>query len=316
MDYCSTCRRHLNGALVCPGCGAYAPDIAPSVIGGRTVPGAATSTAPAAGFGTTAGTGIRTRSEWGSGEEKGGPAPSVDAPDPVSACGSAISAPTGRAARRRQLTRWKKTQRRALVATAVAFVGGGLTLASTDRGSGDRAQAATAPEVSGMGGAYGPADPYGGPASSVSPPDTRRSQDRPPQPAPDDDAHRQSTGTASAPATASDTRPDDAAGAPATATSPSRTTSSSDGSGTRAGSDSHGSGTGGGTGTATATRPTTPPADSSGEGEGGSDGSGGSGDQGGSQPAAPSPSTPAPESPGSTGSGSGTELCLLVICLG
>ena len=26
MDYCSSCRRHLNGALVCPGCGAYAPD--------------------------------------------------------------------------------------------------------------------------------------------------------------------------------------------------------------------------------------------------------------------------------------------------
>ncbi|WP_422641229.1 SCO2400 family protein, partial [Streptomyces glaucescens] len=30
MDYCSSCRRHLNGALVCPGCGAYAPDIDPS----------------------------------------------------------------------------------------------------------------------------------------------------------------------------------------------------------------------------------------------------------------------------------------------
>ncbi|MGW2121853.1 SCO2400 family protein [Streptomyces sp. NPDC001758] len=43
MDYCS--RRHLNGALVCPGCGAYAPDIAPGVIGGRTVPGPATTAA-------------------------------------------------------------------------------------------------------------------------------------------------------------------------------------------------------------------------------------------------------------------------------
>ena len=32
MDYCSTCRRHLNGALVCPGCGAYAPDIAPRTV--------------------------------------------------------------------------------------------------------------------------------------------------------------------------------------------------------------------------------------------------------------------------------------------
>ncbi|MGW9177383.1 SCO2400 family protein, partial [Streptomyces decoyicus] len=29
MDYCSSCRRSLNGALVCPGCGDYAPDIAP-----------------------------------------------------------------------------------------------------------------------------------------------------------------------------------------------------------------------------------------------------------------------------------------------
>ena len=29
MDYCYSCRRNLNGALVCPGCGAYAPDIAP-----------------------------------------------------------------------------------------------------------------------------------------------------------------------------------------------------------------------------------------------------------------------------------------------
>ncbi|WP_438285004.1 SCO2400 family protein, partial [Streptomyces niveus] len=30
MDYCSTCRRTLNGVFVCPGCGAYAPDIAPA----------------------------------------------------------------------------------------------------------------------------------------------------------------------------------------------------------------------------------------------------------------------------------------------
>ncbi|WP_456340222.1 SCO2400 family protein [Streptomyces olivaceus] len=40
MDYCSSCRRHLNGALVCPGCGAYAPDIDPHVAGddGDAVP--------------------------------------------------------------------------------------------------------------------------------------------------------------------------------------------------------------------------------------------------------------------------------------
>ncbi|WP_405577920.1 hypothetical protein [Streptomyces sp. NBC_01092] len=56
------------------------------------------------------------------------------------------AAPQGRAARRRQRARWKKNQRRAVVATAVALVGGGLTVASMDRGSGDKAQAATAPE--------------------------------------------------------------------------------------------------------------------------------------------------------------------------
>ncbi|MDF3142759.1 hypothetical protein PBV88_15995, partial [Streptomyces sp. T21Q-yed] len=46
----------------------------------------------------------------------------------------------------RQRARWKKNQRRAVVATAVALVGGGLTVSAMDRGSGDKAQAATAPE--------------------------------------------------------------------------------------------------------------------------------------------------------------------------
>ncbi|MYS17007.1 hypothetical protein GTW73_28380, partial [Streptomyces sp. SID4982] len=33
MDYCSACRRHLNGALVCPGCGDCAsPDLAPMPV--------------------------------------------------------------------------------------------------------------------------------------------------------------------------------------------------------------------------------------------------------------------------------------------
>ncbi|MEU1693749.1 hypothetical protein ABZ590_20360 [Streptomyces hirsutus] len=246
----------------------------------------------------------------------------MEVPDPVPA---SASAPTGRAARRRQLARWRKTQRRALVATAVAFVGGGLTLVSMDRDSGDRARAATAPEVSGMGGPDGPADQYGGPASSVSPPGTQRSQERPSQSTPGDGAHRQPTGTASAPATASSTRPDGTT----TATSPSRTTPSSDGSGTRTGSDSNGagsvSGSASGSGSGTATRPTTPPEDSSGNGgDSGNGGGGGPNGRSGSQPGTSVPSTPAPESPGSSGSGSGSdsgsgsgsELCLLVICLG
>jgi hypothetical protein len=56
------------------------------------------------------------------------------------------AAPQGRAARRRQRARWKKNQRRAVVATAVALVGGGLTVSAMDRGAADKALAATAPE--------------------------------------------------------------------------------------------------------------------------------------------------------------------------
>lgn len=117
MDYCSSCRRHLNGALACPGCGAYAPDIAPATTG----------TAPA----------------W--------EAPPSDTwqSEPGDDLTPVPSAPQGRAARRRQRARWKKNQRRAVVATAVALVGGGLTVSAMNQRSGDRAQAATAPESTG-----------------------------------------------------------------------------------------------------------------------------------------------------------------------
>ncbi|MGC0330665.1 hypothetical protein RKD23_003655 [Streptomyces sp. SAI-170] len=117
MDYCSACRRHLNGALVCPGCGAYAPDIAPAAV-----PTPVTRLAPA------------------------------PAPAPVPAEDAPPSTRPGRAARRRQLARLKKHKRRAAVATAVALVGGGLTLASLDRGTPARAQAAAAPDDRPMGG--------------------------------------------------------------------------------------------------------------------------------------------------------------------
>ncbi|GAA4908042.1 hypothetical protein ACFPM3_12850 [Streptomyces coeruleoprunus] len=119
MDYCSSCRRHLNGALVCPGCGAYAPDIDPSSSLTRAVDPA------------TIVVGVEEPLSADAGDGHAAP--------------SATSA--GRAARRRQLARWKKKQRRAVVATAVALVGGGLTVATMDRGTADRAQAATAPEA-------------------------------------------------------------------------------------------------------------------------------------------------------------------------
>lgn len=163
MDYCSTCRRHLNGALVCPGCGAYAPDIAPLADG---------TPAPTAATGAAA---WQAPSHLWHGADSGAdefsealqehPYDGTDAPSPV---------PLGRAARRRQRERWKKTQRRALVATAVALVGGGLTVSSLDRQSTDRTQAASAPDRETMGIAEKPAtEPT--PASST-PTDTHRSK--------------------------------------------------------------------------------------------------------------------------------------------
>ncbi|MER5795676.1 hypothetical protein [Streptomyces sp. NPDC001980] len=134
MDYCSSCRRHLNGALACPGCGAYAPDIAPRAVPAPATSGAAAWQAPA----DTAWSDPDAYAEEAAEDPYAGP----DAPP---------SAPQGRAARRRQRARWKKNQRRAVVATAVALVGGGLTVASLDRQGGDRAQAATAPDNRPMG---------------------------------------------------------------------------------------------------------------------------------------------------------------------
>ena len=146
MDYCSSCRRHLNGALVCPGCGAYAPDIAPAAADGRIVPAAvALTVAPTAAPDSTA------WDAWYDGRPYDETVEPGDAGEPdVDAEGVPI-APEGRAARRRQRARWKKNQRRAVVATAVALVGGGLTLASMDRQSGDHTQAATAPLDPGTG---------------------------------------------------------------------------------------------------------------------------------------------------------------------
>lgn len=152
MDYCSSCRRTLNGALVCPGCGAYAPDIAPPVphLGDAAARTATTWEAwrteefpasesyddprfsDAAPFGTEA-------SEDAV----------ADAPDAGLSSGSQHAAPAvqGRAARRRQMAMWKKKQRRVAVVSAVALVGGGLTVALLPDGpSADPAHAASAPE--------------------------------------------------------------------------------------------------------------------------------------------------------------------------
>ncbi|WP_455359965.1 SCO2400 family protein [Streptomyces sp. SYSU K21746] len=147
MDYCSSCRRHLNGALVCPGCGAYAPDIAPPATDGRIGSGAPPAT-PAHRESATSGVWhdrpLDNEAEFHA-DTDAAPhtlAADVEGPSP---------AQQGRAARRRQLARWKKNKRRAAVASAVALVGGGLTIATMDRHSTDRAQAATAPDQRSVG---------------------------------------------------------------------------------------------------------------------------------------------------------------------
>ncbi|WP_406515554.1 hypothetical protein OH809_24795 [Streptomyces sp. NBC_00873] len=145
MDYCSSCRRHLNGALVCPGCGAYAPDTAPPAADGFS------GSAPAMASATPATTAHRDTATYDTWHDTllDGEAQSSDSMDVAPHVAADVEdlppARQGRAARRRQLVRWKKNKRRAAVASAVALVGGGLTIAMMDRNSADRAEAAVAP---------------------------------------------------------------------------------------------------------------------------------------------------------------------------
>ncbi|WP_420706645.1 SCO2400 family protein [Streptomyces sp. FxanaC1] len=149
MDYCSSCCRSLNGALVCPGCGDYAPDIAPPSHRRRSAMAAAATweswqpeeaPAPEPGPGRYADAGpfgggaSRTTPFGGAFDaapaDRAGTAGTAAAPEDGAPGDAEVPAPTGqgRAARRRQLARWKKHRRRAAAATAFALVGGGLTV--------------------------------------------------------------------------------------------------------------------------------------------------------------------------------------------
>lgn len=129
MDFCHTCQRTLNGALACPGCGVYGLD-AEAVAGRPAVQGVAPHTPlPPVGAGVDEG-----------GSRDGG------IEEPV--LGPASLAPTlhqGRAARRRQRDRWKKSRRRAGVATAVALFGGGVASVAVSSHSAKAPTAAAAP---------------------------------------------------------------------------------------------------------------------------------------------------------------------------
>lgn len=146
MDYCSSCRRHLNGALVCPGCGAYAPDIAPHAADGHSGSAPAmTSAGPATTTHRGPAASVTRHDSLPDGEAESNTAMDV-APHVAADAEDLPPARQGRAARRRRLARWRKNKRRAAVAGAVSLVGGGLGIAMMDRHSTDRAQAAVAPD--------------------------------------------------------------------------------------------------------------------------------------------------------------------------
>jgi hypothetical protein len=310
MDYCSSCRRHLNGALVCPGCGAYAPDIDPRAVDGRTGPAPAPATAPGgpATWEYPAATGTwhdgtlwdetraRTHEGPGSGSSDGYDTPDTDTDTSADTAEGFEARPQGRAARRRQLARWKKNQRRAVVATAVALVGGGLTVAAMNGNAKPGVQAASTPQDTTMGGSLGEAPTYAEPTSRQA--DTPRSGATPSTPSHADRASRHQQSRAADPRTAPAGTRTDAAAAPRElplTTPPRRKTAT----------DTVDTATGDAASTASdATEPTTAPAAGS--------------DSDAQQPTSPSTPPPAATTPPET-SPSDTkpkELCLLVICLG
>ncbi|KUO19735.1 SCO2400 family protein [Streptomyces dysideae] len=270
MDYCSSCRRHLNGALVCPGCGSYAPDIAPVTAVSRTVPASDT---------------------WDDGRflDMTDEEPQLETAAEAADLVDAPPAPQGRAARRRQRARWKKSQRRAVVATAFALVGGALTVASMDRQGGDRTQAATAPEVAGGTGAEVDEEVQDAlPAPTLPDTDTRRSGSTPAtQPTAPERAGRQDTAPLTT--TPRNTQPNAATVSrttPISATQPQAAATPA---------------TGGTLPDAAETTPTPTPTPPAADDSGSTDG----GTESGTTPESPDPAATSP-----------SQLCVLVLCIG
>ncbi|MFJ9147598.1 hypothetical protein ACIRP7_05875 [Streptomyces sp. NPDC102270] len=234
MDYCSSCRRHLNGALACPGCGAYAPDIAPpSHL-------LATTGTASAGWGEAP--------KWHDAGLPEEPATGTDPDVPSEDVADAPVVAEGRAARRRQRARWKKNQRKAVVATAVALVGGGLTVTAMSQQSNTRNQAAASPDNRSMGVAELPASDDALPGSK---PATAQ-QASTSTPATKAGSHRRTVDSAST-TTRSSVHTDSATSPTPTATTASRSQSQ----GTLSTSAAAGTDTGGTSGTTTTTTGTT-----------------------------------------------------------
>lgn len=327
MDYCYTCQRILNGVLVCPGCGAYATEAesTAAMAGGphdgayptghlrRTEPSgfqpAGYSAAPAP-LPEYVPTGYADPAPYTStGFSPAAAAETEEEPAAESVLGPASIAPTlhrGRAARRRQMARWKKSRRRAGVATAFALFSGGVTVASM--------------HAHGKGGATTASSDTVAPVNLR----TQTSQDGGPS-----SVSPQQAGTPAHHATASQQR--NAAGTPSHPTAQATHTVTdnagavriSDGSPTGQTSVQHsrtpqtstttapttgdsGTGTGGSTGTSGSTGTTT---------TGGSTGTTGGGTTATSPPTGSTPSTP-PTTTSPTTPAPQQGLCILILCIG
>ncbi|MFD7439743.1 hypothetical protein [Streptomyces sp. NPDC059909] len=120
----------------------------------------------------------------------------------------AASTGQGRAARRRQLARWKKNRRRALAATAVALVGGGLTVAALPNGRPSTSHTHAAPPPEPVTAATPGTATTGSPSEQPDTPVTRHPGSRPPATT----GRRQNT-TAAIPPAATTGRPPETAAA-------------------------------------------------------------------------------------------------------
>ncbi|MGW2389864.1 SCO2400 family protein [Streptomyces lydicamycinicus] len=305
MDYCTSCRRSLNGALVCPGCGDYAPDIAPPTHRRQSATAAAMweswpseetpAPGPRQGRYADAAPLAGGASEAAS-AETAETAAVADADAPGDA---EIPAPTGqgRAARRRQLARWKKHRRRAAAATAFALVGGGLTVSMLqNKPATNGTHASSMPEPESV------STPRTEPAASST--DRSDSQaSRHPGARPSLPSGRHARRDASTPPPATTARQPESV-TPSHTAAPPRPAAPTEPTRDRAAHPAH----------TDAAAPATSAPDASG-GSSSSGGSGGSGSSGGDT----SPSRTAPTSPSApeAGSSAPTDVCLLgLVCVG
>ncbi|MEV6193282.1 hypothetical protein AB0M19_12880 [Streptomyces sp. NPDC051920] len=125
MDYCHVCRRHLNGALACPGCGTPVDEL------GADAEGAGARPPTGADAGADARHGEGGDVEWRSRRaerRRGGPVLDAETDGPGDPRGT--RAPAGASRRDRKAAAHRRRRRRTLyIAVGFVLASGGLSLA-------------------------------------------------------------------------------------------------------------------------------------------------------------------------------------------